>query len=78
MLESGMPVFATSAGGVPDLQPFFQEKLRAFPPPLELNADILTSSIFPENYYQLFSWESIAETYANSIFLPFNSHKIET
>ncbi len=78
MLESGMPVFATSAGGVPDLQPFFQEKLREFPPPLELNADILTSSIFPENYYQVFSWESIAETYANSIFLPFNSPKIET
>ncbi len=33
MLESGMPVFATEAGGVADLRPFFPRSLRPFPPP---------------------------------------------
>lgn len=33
MLESGLPVYATEAGGVPDLRPCYPQSLRPFPPP---------------------------------------------
>jgi glycosyltransferase involved in cell wall biosynthesis len=68
MLESGMTVFATQAGGVADLQPFFKETLIPFPPPLQIVPDILTSSKVIEDYYRAFSWERTAETYTVSIF----------
>lgn len=66
MLESGMPVFATSAGGVPDLQPFFK-MLKPFPPPLQLIPDILSFSTSIEDYYRVSSWETIAEKYTYQI-----------
>lgn len=66
MLESGMPVFATIAGGVPDLQPFF-ETLKPFPPPLQFMPDILSSATAMDDYYRICSWDKIAENYANTI-----------
>ncbi len=67
MLESGMPVFATPVGGVFDLQPFFKEMLKAFPPPLEITPKILSQPTAMENYYCTFTWEKIAENYITSI-----------
>lgn len=62
MLESGMSVFATSAGGVIDLQPFFEKMLIPFPLLLKLNPEILPKANI-EDYYQTFSWEKIADKY---------------
>ncbi|OUL19787.1 hypothetical protein BV378_31715 [Nostoc sp. RF31YmG] len=66
MLESGMPVFATSAGGVSDLQPFF-EMLMPFSPAFEFIPDMLKFSTSIEDYYRVCSWESIAEKYTKQI-----------
>lgn len=63
MLESGMTVFATPAGGVLDLQPFFKEVLKPFPPPKSFTNEQLVYSPFPENYYEVFNWDKIAEKY---------------
>lgn len=63
MLESGMSVFATSAGGVIDLQPFFEKTLISFPPSWKVTPEILANSANIEDYYQTFSWEKIAESY---------------
>jgi glycosyltransferase involved in cell wall biosynthesis len=68
MLESGMPIFATPVGGVVDLQPFFKEMLKPFPPPLQLTPEILSQPTYMENYYHTFTWEKIAENYISSIF----------
>ncbi len=66
MLESGMPVFATPTGGVPDLQPFFKERLKPFPPSLEAIAEARTTPVTPEmvdDYYENFSWAKTAQLY---------------
>lgn len=76
MLESGMPVFATPVGGVPDLQPFFKEMLQSFPPLFQATTDILSTSTAWEDYYKIFSWEKVAESYTNSIFANFDSTSI--
>lgn len=65
MLESGMPVFATLAGGVPDLQPFANNLLNSFPPTLKLISEITTISSVSENYYKIYTWDKIAEKYAS-------------
>jgi glycosyltransferase involved in cell wall biosynthesis len=75
MLESGMPVFATPVGGVPDLQPFFKT-LIPFPPPLQLMPDILNRTTAIEDYYRTFTWEGIAENYVASIFTNLDSNSI--
>ncbi len=66
MLESGMPVFATPAGGVLDLQPFFKT-LMPFPPQQQIVPTFLSTSHQLENYYIYFSWDKVAEIYANKI-----------
>jgi glycosyltransferase involved in cell wall biosynthesis len=71
MLESGMTVLATKAGGASDLQPFFKEMLRPFPPPLQPITNIFIRHQTMENYYKIFTWEKIAETYINSMFADF-------
>lgn len=75
MLESGLPVFATQAGGVPDLQPFF-ETLMPFPPPEYFIPTLGESPQSLQNYYTLYSWEKIAETYADVLIkkLDFNNN----
>jgi len=68
MLESGLPVFATEAGAVPDLRPFFSHRLRAFPPPsvpelFDLPLDDLASS----SYLDELNWDAIATDYERQV-----------
>lgn len=67
MLESGLIVFATPVGGVPDLQPFFQDTLKPFPKTLGLISDILINPKNLEEYYNIFSWDTVATNYIKSI-----------
>ena len=74
MLESGLPVFATQAGGVPDLQPFF-ETLMPFPIPEHFIPTFFDCTQSLEDYYSSYNWEKIAETYAKILIksLDFNN-----
>jgi glycosyltransferase involved in cell wall biosynthesis len=70
MLESGLPVFATEAGGVVDLRPFFPGRLLSFPPP---GRDALSLPPPPDleanGYFERFSWARIAEDYERQALL---------
>lgn len=70
MLEAGLPLFATEAGGVADLRPFFPGRLLPFPPP---DRDALTALPLPPDlaangYFERFSWARIAEDYERQVF----------
>lgn len=67
MLESGMTVFATNSGGVPDLKPFFKEALSPFPPKSNFVLADLAFCSEMERYYNMFSWEAIAEEYMRNV-----------
>ncbi|NJK65087.1 MAG: glycosyltransferase family 4 protein [Synechococcaceae cyanobacterium SM2_3_1] len=64
MLESGMPVYATEAGGVPDLKAFFPEHLRPFPPAesARINA---TPNFNLGRYYDHSTWDATAQLIEN-------------
>jgi glycosyltransferase involved in cell wall biosynthesis len=62
MLESGLVVYATEAGAVPDLRPFFPSSLRPFPPPLSIAAGA-PEDLDTNGYYRSFSWAAIADSY---------------
>jgi glycosyltransferase involved in cell wall biosynthesis len=69
MLESGLPVFATRAGGVPDLEPCFPRSLHPFPPPaaaagMDLSPD---RDLDATGYYDRFTWPRIAERYEATV-----------
>lgn len=66
MLESGMPVFATEAGGVADLRPYFPSSLRPFPPPYEIVPAPL-EDLQANGYYERFSWPEIARSYEEQL-----------
>lgn len=63
MLESGMLVYATSAGGVVDLKPYFGEALRAFPPPVDGKIKMDVPPIDWCRYYCGFTWSRVARAY---------------
>jgi len=67
MLESGMNVYATNAGGVVDLMPLFPNLLRSFPVQSTIsnqnNHDFRDSNW--QKYYEHFTWTSIANHYLN-------------
>jgi glycosyltransferase involved in cell wall biosynthesis len=67
MLESGMSVFGTAAGGYADLQPFFKT-LKPFPPPAQFTFEFLDATQDLDNYYSSCSWDKIAEIYPDKIF----------
>ncbi|MEL7357715.1 MAG: glycosyltransferase [Cyanobacteria bacterium J06560_6] len=67
MLESGMYVSATQAGGVPDLQPFFKHTLQSFPPAIQTFSQETIKPEPMETYYDIFSWKKIAEEYIKSL-----------
>lgn len=67
MLESGLPVFGTSAGGYADLQPFFKT-LMPFPPSAQFTTEFLSEAQDLDNYYSSCSWDKIAEIYPGKIF----------
>lgn len=62
MLESGLTVYATDAGGVADLKEFFPNQLRKLPKP-----GARLEAVAPEpdlkDYYSRFSWEAIGQYY---------------
>ncbi|HEX4965343.1 MAG TPA: glycosyltransferase family 4 protein [Thermoanaerobaculia bacterium] len=64
MLEAGLPVFATDAGGTKDLAPYFPQSLRPFPPPdrPELEPAPL-EDLEASGYLENFSWPQIALSY---------------
>jgi len=62
MLEAGMPVYATRAGAVPDLAPYFPSSLHALPPPQSLEPGPL-EDLEDNGYLQRFDWNSIAVDY---------------
>jgi glycosyltransferase involved in cell wall biosynthesis len=65
MLESGMPVFATEAGGTRDLRVFFKV-LRPFPPPDGFIIDSKEIQVTIE-YVKNFNWTQIAKTYQTTL-----------
>jgi glycosyltransferase involved in cell wall biosynthesis len=67
MLESGMPVFATRAGGVADLAPFFPQSLRPFPPPVRIEPWPLPEDVEANGYLARFDWAAIAESYEEAV-----------
>lgn len=67
MLESGMPVFASAAGGVEDLKPFFPRGLAPFPPPSEVTWAAAEDDLAGRGYFDHFSWEAIARRYEREV-----------
>lgn len=71
MLESGLPVWATRAGGVEDLEPYFPRLLRPFPPATEARdriADLSAADREPgPGYDDRFTWDAVAERYETAI-----------
>lgn len=61
MLESGLTVYATPAGGVADLKPYWGARLRPFPPPDAPEADTPEPDL--TGYFERFSWPEIARRY---------------
>lgn len=66
MLESGLTVYATPAGGVRDLQPFWGPRLRPFPPPVDALEPAGPEPDL-EGYSSRFSWPEIARRYEEEI-----------
>lgn len=62
MLESGLPVYATEAGGVADLRPYFPGSLRPFPPPERIPSEPL-EDLEANGYFERFAWPRIAREY---------------
>jgi glycosyltransferase involved in cell wall biosynthesis len=67
MLESGMPVFATATGGVADLEPFFPQSLRPFPPPVRIEPWPLLEDLEANGYFARFDWADIARSYEEAV-----------
>jgi glycosyltransferase involved in cell wall biosynthesis len=70
MLESGMPVFATEAGGVEDLAPFFPRGLLPFPPPRDGALPGAPDEIDANGFTERFTWEAIAARYEREVLAP--------
>ena len=69
MLESGLAVAATPAGGVEDLRPFWGPRLLPFPPAGEIPAAGAEPAAL-EGYLAAFSWDEIARRYEEEVLLP--------
>ncbi len=67
MLESGLPVFATEAGGVDDLRPYFPATLRPFPPPERLDPQPPPEDLEANGYQARFCWGAIARGYEEAL-----------
>jgi glycosyltransferase involved in cell wall biosynthesis len=67
MLESGMIVFATEAGAVGDLRPFFPASLRPFPPPATIASGPPLEDLDANGYHRRFSWPEIALAYERQV-----------
>lgn len=63
MLESGLTVFTTEAGGVSDLRPYFRNTLRPFSEAFDVNYSDLRTEEIKEEYYKNFNWSVLAKIY---------------
>jgi glycosyltransferase involved in cell wall biosynthesis len=71
MLESGLPVYATTAGAVADLLPYFPGALRPFPPPPDGTVPPAPPMDLAANGYdERFSWDAIAAAYERLALAP--------
>jgi glycosyltransferase involved in cell wall biosynthesis len=66
MLESGLTVFATEAGAVADLRPYFPASLRPFPPPAGI-APAPLEDLEANGYRERFSWPAIARSWEEQV-----------
>ena len=66
MLEAGLTVFATRAGAVDDLRPYFPESLRPFPPPEHVEP-APREDLAANGYFERFSWPEIARRYEEDV-----------
>jgi glycosyltransferase involved in cell wall biosynthesis len=66
MLESGLPVYATPAGGVDDLRPFWGDRLQPFPPPLDAVPPARPAPE-PAEYLAELTWPAIARRYEEDL-----------
>jgi glycosyltransferase involved in cell wall biosynthesis len=66
MLESGLTVFATEAGAVADLRPYFPASLRPFPPPAQIAPGLL-EDLEANGYLERFSWPTIARAWEEQV-----------
>jgi glycosyltransferase involved in cell wall biosynthesis len=67
MLESGLPVFATEAGGVDDLRPYFPHALRPFPPPERIALPPVVEDLEVNGYQGRFNWAAIAHAWEEDV-----------
>ncbi len=63
MLESGLPVFATRAGCVTDLEPYFGSRISPFPPPAQGPEPHALGQVDWMRYEKAFNWQAIAREY---------------
>jgi glycosyltransferase involved in cell wall biosynthesis len=70
MLESGLPVFATEAGGVADLKPYFPQSLRPFPPPVQIELPPEREDLEANGYFARFDWAVVARDYEEAALTP--------
>jgi glycosyltransferase involved in cell wall biosynthesis len=66
MLESGLTVFATEAGAVVDLRPYFPASLRPFPPPPVIVPEPL-EDLQANGYFERFSWPEVARSWEEQV-----------
>jgi hypothetical protein len=65
MLEAGLTVYATPAGGVADLRPFWGGRLQPFPPPARPVESLPEPDLGA--YLSFFSWPEIARRYEEEV-----------
>jgi glycosyltransferase involved in cell wall biosynthesis len=67
MVESGLPVYATTAGGVDDIRSVLAPFIQDFPPPLGALLPSLPADEAFARYEARFRWSTIAANYVESI-----------
>ena len=64
MIESGMPVYATEAGGVSDLRELCPGCILPFPPPAQIDVNALRAGmVVSREYYAACDWDHVAVAY---------------
>jgi glycosyltransferase involved in cell wall biosynthesis len=69
MIEAGMPVYATDAGGVEALRAILPESLPAFPPPIGAELPPPPPDDAYRRYHERFSWKAVTARYLEALAL---------
>lgn len=67
MVQSGLPLYATPAGGVHELRGVLGPSVQSFPPPLRAGPPPLPTEDARNQYLARFRWESIAKRYLEAV-----------